>query len=75
MKEIVLGDNEIENLINGIPIHKTLPSGEVISIRQSYVKDVAKPIINHDKKVFSNAEIENLRKVPSIIESSFKLGL
>ena len=74
MAEIVLSDNEIESLINGESIQRTLSNGKTISIRQSYMKDASAPIINHNKKVFSKAEIENIRLAESI-KSIMRLGV
>ena len=74
MVEVVLGDNEIERLINGESIQKSLSDGKTLLIRQSYVKDMAAPIINRDKKVFSNAEIENIKRASSMMADTFKLG-
>lgn len=74
MKEIVLGDNEIEQLINGEPIQRTLSDGETVLIRQSYVKGMGAPIINRDKRVFSSTEIESIKRSSSIMADAFKIG-
>nr|DAE10375.1 MAG TPA: hypothetical protein [Siphoviridae sp. ctwrX9] len=74
MAEIVLGDNEIESLINGESIQKTLPDGKTLLIRQSYVKDMAAPIISHDKKVYSDSDIKNIKIASSMTADTFRLG-
>lgn len=75
MEEIILGDNEIESLINGESFQKTLSDGKTILIRQSYMKDAAAPIINRDKKIYSNCEIESIKRASSMMENTFKLGV
>lgn len=66
MERVTLGDNEIESLINGGSIQKELSDGTIVSISQSIAKDVAAPIINHDKKIYSDAEIKNI-KISSLV--------
>ena len=73
--EITLGDNEIEQLINGESIQKTLSGGKTVLIRQSYTKDASAPIINHDKKVYSKSEIENIKMVAGAMSSTMRLGV
>ncbi len=74
MLEIVLGDNQIESLINGETIHITLSSGKTVLIRQSYMKDAAAPMINRDKRIFSNAEIDSIKRAAAMMADTFKLG-
>lgn len=74
MEKVHLCDIEIELLINGSSIQKTLSDGTVISISQSLMKDMLAPMVNHDKKVFSNAEIENIKIASSMMVDTFKLG-
>ncbi len=74
MEEIVLGDNQIESLINGKSIEVTLLNGETALIRQSYLKDAAAPIINHDKKIYSKGDIENIKLVASM-QNTMRLGV
>jgi len=75
MVEIVLGDNQIESLINGESIHITSSDGKTVLIRQSYMKDAAAPIINHDKKIYSDAEIENIKRVTGAMSNAMRLGV
>lgn len=74
MENIVLGDNQIESLINGESIQVTLSDGKTVLIRQSYMKDLAAPIINHDKKIYSKQEIDNIRLVSASLSSSMEIG-
>lgn len=75
MEEIVLGDNQIEALINGESIHVSLSSGKTVSIRQSYMIDATAPMINRDKKIFSNDEIKNIKMASSMMADTFKMGV
>ena len=73
---IILSEEDIERIINGEEVSfdfkRPIYPGEKIIVRQSYVKDMAAPIIKRDKKVYSNAEIENIKTASSI---TFKLGV
>lgn len=75
---IVLSEEDIERIINGEEVsfdfNRQINLGEKIIVRQSYVKDMAAPIINRDKKVYSNAEIENIKRASSMMADTFKLG-
>ncbi len=73
MENITLSENEIESLINGLTIQKVLSNGEALTISQSLMKDLVAPMINHDKKVYSKQEINNI-KLTSSMQSSFRLG-
>lgn len=53
-KEIVLNENDILRLVNGEMIELNLKSGESVIIRQSYLSDAVKPLINYDKQIVSN---------------------
>lgn len=74
MEIIVLGDNQIESLINGGSVQVTLSDGKNVLIRQSYMKDLAAPLINHDKKVYCNAEIENIKRAAIGMANTINLG-
>ena len=75
---IILNEEDIERIINGEEVsfdfNLQINPGEKIIVRQSYVKDMAAPIINRDKKVYSNAEIENIKITSSMMADTFKLG-
>lgn len=74
MERITLGDNQIESLINGGVIRVKLSDGKTVEISQSPMKDLAAPLINHDKKIFSNQEIENIKRASSVMSNSLQLG-
>lgn len=57
---ISLGDDEIERLINGDTIKKEV-DGDLINIRQSYIKDMALPLADRENKVISKSEIRNIK--------------
>ena len=75
---IVLSEEDIERIINGEEVsfdfNRQINPGEKIIVRQSYIKDMAAPIINRDKKVYSNAEIENIKRASSMMADTLKLG-
>lgn len=45
MKEIVLSEADIQAILNGRRVIREI-NGEKVNIRLSYVKDLAKPLIN-----------------------------
>ena len=76
---IILSEEDIERIINGeevtLDFKRPINPGEKIIVRQSYVKDITAPIINRDKKIYSDAEIENIKIVSSMTADTFKLGV
>ena len=73
MERVILGDREIESLINGGSIQKELSEGTTILISQSIAKDMTASIINYDKKIYSDAEIKSI-KAASMMPDIFELG-
>ena len=84
---IQLSEDEIERLINGETISvptdlKTKGNAEVkqINIMQSALKDIAAPVINRDKKVVSQTEIDHIKLITESMtkqmmnENPFRLG-
>lgn len=75
---IVLTEEDIERIINGEEVafdfNRTIKAGEKVIVRQSYMKDATTPIINRDKKVYSKAQIENIKRASSMMANAFKLG-
>jgi len=75
---IVLSEEDIEIIINGEEVsfdfNRQINPGEKIIVRQSYVKDMAAPIVNRDKKVYSNADTENIKRSSSMMADTLKLG-
>ena len=60
--EIVLSENDILRIVNGEYVKVYLNSGESVIIRQSYLSDVAKPLINYDKQIVSNLSIMRVNR-------------
>jgi len=84
---IQLSEDEIERLINGKTVSvptdlKTKGNAEVkqINIMQSALKDIAAPVINRDKKVVSQMEIDHIKLITESMtkqmmnENPFRLG-
>ena len=75
---IILSEEDIERIVNGEEVafdfNLTIKAGEKIIVRQSYAKDMAAPIINRDKKIYSKSEIENINIASSMTADTFKLG-
>lgn len=78
MHHIVLSEEDIERIINGEEVvfnfNTTIKPNEKVIVRQAYTKDIIAPIINRDKKVYSNAEIENIKRASSMMADTLRLG-
>lgn len=59
--EVRLGDNQLEIIANGGSVVTCLPNGEEIIISQKLTQDIAEPLVEHERKIFSKAEIEAKR--------------
>ena len=57
MKTFILSEADIQSIINGRNVIKQDGDSKIL-IRQSYVKDMAAPIIN-DRFIVSDSETEN----------------
>lgn len=57
MKTIILSEADIQSIINGRDVIKPDGNSKIL-IRQSYVKDIAAPIIN-DRFIVSDSETKN----------------
>ena len=75
---IVLTEEDIERIINGEEVafafNQPITPGEKVIVRQSYMKDVAAPIINHNKKVYSDEAIKKIKIGASMMADTIKLG-
>ena len=75
---IALSEEDIERIINGEEVafdfNQPIIPGEKVIVRQSHMKDATAPIINRDKKIYSGAEIENIKIASSMMADTFKLG-
>lgn len=74
MEKITLGDNQIESLMNGGVIRVPLSDGKTVEISQSPMNDLAAPLINHDKKIYSKREIDCIRLDSASLSGSMRLG-
>ncbi|MFC0278112.1 hypothetical protein ACFFH2_15670 [Enterococcus devriesei] len=73
MNEIVLSDADIQSIINGRDVIKKV-GDQKIKIRQSYLKDMAAPVIN-DRFQIKDTVIENqVKAFRSSMKNSYELG-
>lgn len=73
MQEIVLSDAEIHSIINGRDVVKQI-GDQRLTIRQSYVKDMAAPVIN-DRFQIKNSVMENqLKAFRSSMKNTYEWG-
>lgn len=61
MKTIFLSESEIESIINGKEIVVTLGTDK-ITVRQSYMRDLIKPMLDNPKKVVDTSVNEIVNK-------------
>ena len=73
MNEIVLSDADIQSIINGRDVIKKV-GDQKIKIRQSYLKDVAAPVINDRYEVKDNVVENQLKAFRSRMNNTFELG-
>ncbi|MGV3085055.1 hypothetical protein [Enterococcus dispar] len=73
MREIVLSDADIQSIINGRDVIKQI--GETkIKIRQSYLKDVAAPVIRDRYNIADSVMEEHLKNFRASIQNTFRPG-
>lgn len=71
--EIVLSEADIQSIINGRDVTKRV-GDEIINIRQSYVKDIAAPVLI-DRFEIKDTVVENqLKAFRSSMKNTFELG-
>lgn len=71
--EIVLSEADIQSIINGRDVNKRI-GDETIKIRQSYVKDIAAPVLI-DRFEIRDTVVENhLKDFRSSMKNTFELG-
>lgn len=71
--QVTLSEEDIEKIINGESVHVSNNHGEV-EIKQSLMKDATIPLINRNKKVYSDGEIQNIKRAATMMADTFKLG-
>ncbi|OZH68658.1 hypothetical protein, partial [Enterococcus faecium] len=57
--EIPLSEADVQSIINGREVNKKLPDGTELVIRQSYLKDMAAPVLI-DRFNVTDSVVENL---------------
>ena len=72
--EIALSEADVQSIINGREVNIELPDGTELVIRQSYLKDMAAPVLI-DRFNLTDAVVENqLKEFRSSIDDTFRLG-
>ena len=74
MREIVLSEAEIQSIINGRDVIKQIGDAK-IKIRQSYLKDVAAPIIKDRYNVSDSVREEQLSRFRASVQNTFRSGV
>ncbi len=73
MNEIVLSDADIQSIINGRDVTKKV-GDQKIKIRQSYLKDMAAPVINDRYEVKDNVVENQLKAFRSSMNNTCEWG-
>lgn len=73
MKEIVLSEADIQSIINGRLVKRNI-DGMEISIRQSYLKDMALPVIKDRFEVKDTIMENQLRAFRSSMKNTYEWG-
>lgn len=76
MQQIILREADIQSIINGREVKRTLPDGTEILVRQSYVQDATAPLINDRYNVRDSKQEELTKKIrgSAKIDDTFRLG-
>lgn len=73
MKEIVLSEADIQSIINGRDAIKQI-GNQRLTIRQSYAKDMAAPVIKDRFEVKDTIMENQLRDFRSSMKNTFEFG-
>lgn len=73
MKEIVLSEADIQSIINGRDAIKQI-GNQRLTIRQSYAKDMAAPVINDRYEVKDNVVENQLKAFRSSMNNTCEWG-
>lgn len=73
MMEIVLSEADIQSIINGRDVVKQI-GNQRLTIRQSYLKDVAAPVINDRYEVKDNVVENQLKAFRSSMNNTCEWG-
>ena len=72
--EIVLSDADIQSIINGRSVKRYLKDGTKIKIRQSYLQDVAAPILNDRFQVKDMVVEDQIQRFRDSMQNTYELG-
>ncbi len=72
--EIPLSEEGIQAIINGREVNIELPDGTELVIRQSYLKDMAAPVLIDRFNVTDSVVENHLKEFRSSIDDTFRLG-
>ena len=72
--EIALSEADVQSIINGREVNKKLPEGTELVIRQSYLKDMAAPVLIDRFNVTDSVVENHLKEFRSSIDNTFRLG-
>ena len=74
MIEIALSDADIQSIINGRDVIKQIGDTK-IKIRQTYLKDVAAPVIRDRYNIADSVAEEHLKNFRASIQNTFRPGV
>ncbi|EGP4733501.1 hypothetical protein FHK66_00335 [Enterococcus faecium] len=72
--EIPLSEADVQSIINGREVNIELPDGTELVIRQSYLKDMAAPVLIDRFNVTDSVVENHLKEFRSSIDNTFRLG-
>lgn len=75
--EIQLTNNDLEHIANGYEVTLDIKPNETVNkivIKPSVENDILNPLINHDKKIVSEADLEIRQISREIARNSFAFG-
>jgi len=72
--EIALSEADVQSIINGRKVKSKLSDGTEIVIRQSYLKDMAAPVLIDRFNVTDSVVENHLKEFRSSIGDTFRLG-
>lgn len=72
--EIALSEADVQSIINGREVNKKLPESTELVIRQSYLKDMAAPVLIDRFNVTDSVVENHLKGFRSSIDDTFRLG-
>lgn len=72
--EIALSEADVQSIINGRKVKFKLSDGTEIVIRQSYLKDIAAPVLIDRFNVTDSVVENHLKEFRSSIGDTFRLG-